>query len=220
MRKGMRTFSPSRQVVWCSFALAVGLAQAGQSRPTVVWAEPSRSLQWKTVMSSTAKVSLDWPQGATAAELALDLGKGASAVQVTDTSLTEYPLALPVPADEQEETVVGLTLTYRGEGGAVIETKTARVGLVRGVNGAPTRCRTDEAKAKWSRVKGCAVLPIPEDATALAVDSVPVSPLDAPGWWLWRDIPLGVRELALTADEGACVREILCVGGGSAIFIR
>ena len=37
------------------------------SDPSAVWVKPDESLQWKTVMSASAALTLNWPSGATSA---------------------------------------------------------------------------------------------------------------------------------------------------------
>ena len=48
--------------VMSAFAQAFGASAT--SVKSVVWTKPEESLQWKTVMSTSAPIALNWPDGA------------------------------------------------------------------------------------------------------------------------------------------------------------
>lgn len=195
-------------------------AFAGQSQPSVVWTRPEASLQWKTVMSENAEVSIDWPQGAVSATLTVTYGCSSATTNLTDRTVEKLPITVGFPADEPSESVLGLSIEYRDEGGASLERRTARLGLVRGVNGRSARCFTSSALPKWQKVKASAVLPVAEDVAVLTIDGNPVLDLDAPGWYLWNRFSSGPHELSKTDSTGTVSVTLVGTGGGLSIILR
>ena len=210
----------------CNLALALlglGLspfAFAGQSQSSVVGARPSSSLQWKTVMSDRAELSIDWPQGAVAAQLTVTCGSSSAVTNLTDTTVSALPSSIQFPAEEMAERVLELTIDYKDAGGESLDVRTARLGLVRGVNGRSARCFTSSAMPKWRKVKVSAVLPVAADVTALSVDGDPVGPIDAPGWFWWRPEDFGEHEMSQTDSAGTVDVTLLAAGCGMTIILR
>ena len=50
-------------------AFVQAFGASATSATSVVWTKPEESLQWKTVMSASAPVTLNWPAGAVSARL-------------------------------------------------------------------------------------------------------------------------------------------------------
>ena len=65
-----------------------------------------------------------------------------------------------------------------------------------------------------------AVLPLPEDASALSIDGDSATGLDAPGWFLWSGYDSGVHELLLAVGSGDLEAEVEFrpVGGIMVLF--
>jgi len=175
---------------------------AGQSSPIIVWTKPSESLQWKTVMSENASISLDWPRNAVSADFEVECDGRKAVTNLTDQTEKALPVEFQFPDDERSERVLALRLTYKDEQGVEVCSQTARLGLVCGVAGTPTRCMTSMTLGKWASIKDSAVLPIPDDAESLTIDSTPVTPLDAPGWHFWKLGAAKSYALALTTASG------------------
>lgn len=201
------------------FAQAFGASAT--SATSVVWTKPDESLQWKTVMSASAPVALDWPEGAVAALLTIE-ADGAVVVQtnITDTTAREALVIPPtLPAEYAEERVLSLSVVYRDSGDAEITSASARLGWVTGVAGSGTRVIPAASGKEWTKVAKYAVLPIPEDTTAFSVDSASQE-YDAPGWWEWRRIASGDHALALTAGGEDFLATLTGGGGGFTIIVR
>ena len=191
------------------------------SAPTQVWVKPEESLQWKTVMSAGKSVALDWPTGAASARLTIATdGAVVASTNITDTAAREV-LVLPptLPAEYAEERILVVSVEYRNSSDAAISSATARLGWVTGVNGNGTRLIPAASGNAWKRVEKYAVLPIPEDTTALTVDSV-AQEYDAPGWCEWRRIASGDHALALIAGGKDYLASLLGKGGGLIIIFR
>ena len=201
------------------FAFVQAFGASATSATSVVWTKPEESLQWKTIMSASAPVALDWPEGAVAALLTIE-ADGAVVVQtnITDTTAREALVIPPtLPAEYAEERVLSLSVVYRDSGDAEITSASARLGWVTGVAGSGTRVIPAASGKEWTKVAKYAVLPIPEDTTAFSVDSASQE-YDAPGWWEWRRIASGDHALALTAG-GEDFPATLTGGGGGFTFI-
>ena len=195
-----------------------GKCAESSSSPTAVWVKPEESLQWKTVMSASAALTLNWPSGATSAQLTIEAdGAVIAQTNITDTAAREA-LVIPAPLPE-EERVLDLSITYRDSGDDTLKEETARVGWVTGVDGHPTRLVTAADGKPWTSVEKYAVLPIPEGTTALTVDSA-AQDCDAPGWWEWSRIKAGEHSLALTASGEDFLASLMGKGGGFAIIVR
>jgi len=189
------------------------------STPTAVWVKPEESLQWKTVMSASAPVALDWPSGAMSASLTVTAdGAVVGSSTISDTTATEAPFPASLPSEYGEERVVTVTVEYLDGLDATIETSSARLGLVTGVGGNATRCVTSTSEKAWTTVKNHAVVPIPEDTTALTVDSV-AQTFDAPGWWEWSRIGIESHTLVLTTDSGESLATVKGLGSGVILIV-
>lgn len=191
------------------------------STPTAVWVKPEESLQWKTVMSASAALTLNWPSGATSAQLTIEAdGAVIAQTNITDTAAREaLVIPAPLPATYEEERVLDLSITYRDSGDDTLKEETARVGWVTGVDGHPTRLVTAADGKPWTSVEKYAVLPIPEGTTAFTVDSE-AQVYDAPGWWEWRRIRSGEHALSLTAGGEDYLASLFGKGGGLIIIFR
>jgi len=117
---------------------------------------------------------------------------------VTDTSATTLPVRMNLPADEQSESTLLLTLAYKDAAAAVLDTQTARLGLVRGIDTNTVRCVLDTTSKLWNVVKVSAVLPVPEQTASLTIDGAAIEPLDSPGWYWWKIREQKNYELVLT----------------------
>jgi len=178
--------------------LAAGPVSAAVSTPAVIWGNPTASLQWKTVMSETISPTLDWPAGAVSATLSVRYGKDRASLVVTDTTATSIPLELHFPTDELGEGMVELTLDYKDAQSAVLDTQTARLGLVRGIGTNTARCVLDTSSKLWTQAKEAVMLPVPENTVSLTIDGEAVDPLDSPGWHWWQIAAAKNYELVLT----------------------
>ena len=198
-----------------------GECAESSSSPTAVWVKPEESLQWKTVMSASAALTLNWPFGATSAQLTIEAdGAVIAQTNITDTAAREaLVIPAPLPATYEEERVLDLSITYRDSGDDTLKEETARVGWVTGVDGHPTRLVTAADGKPWTSVEKYAVLPIPEGTTAFTVDSA-AQDYDAPGWWEWSRIKAGEHSLALTASGEDFLASLMGKGGGLAIIVR
>ena len=191
------------------------------SDPSAVWVKPDESLQWKTVMSAGKPIALDWPTGATSAQLTVEVdGAVVASTNITDTTAREALVIPPtLPAEYAEERVLSLSVVYRDSGDAEITSASARLGWVTGVAGSGTRVIPAASGKEWTKVAKYAVLPIPEDTTAFSVESASQE-YDAPGWWEWRRIASGDHALALTAGGEVFLATLTGGGGGFTIIVR
>lgn len=205
--------------VMAAFAQAFGASAT--SATSIVWTKPDESLQWKTVMSASAPVALDWPKGAASAQLTIEVD-GAFVVQtnITDTTAREVLVIPPtLPAEYAAERVLAVSVEYRDSGNATLDTASVQLGWVTGVEGNGTRVITAASGKEWREVEKYAVLPIPEETTAFAVDSE-AQDYDAPGWWEWRHIRPGAHELSLTAGGEDYLASLLGKGGGLILIFK
>ena len=198
-----------------------GECAESSSSPTAVWVKPEESLQWKTVMSASAALTLNWPFGATSAQLTIEAdGAVIAQTNITDTAAREaLVIPAPLPATYEEERVLDLSIAYRDGGDETLKAETARLGWVTGVAGSGTRVIPAASGKEWTKVAKYAVLPIPEDTTAFSVDSASQE-YDAPGWWEWRRIASGDHALALTAGGEVFLATLTGGGGGFTIIVR
>lgn len=195
--------------------------QTAISTPCVIYANPAASIHWKTMTANPSSLALAWPAGATSATLTVTKGSASDSLDIADTTLTSVPLEVVFPGDEKSECVVELTLVFKDAQDAVLDTQTARLGLVRGIGTATARCVLDPTIRKWFVVKDSAVVRIPEDATSLTLNDVPVEPLDAPGWWQWQVAENGDCTLAMTTEKG--ISQVKLLGrltGGLILTVR
>lgn len=190
------------------------------STPTAVWVKPEESLQWKTVMSASAPVTLNWPKGAESARLTVTAdGAVVGSATVSDTTATEATvLPASLPGGYGEERIVEITVEYLDGSDEVLDSASARLGFVTGVAGNGTRLIPTASGKEWREVNKYAVLPIPENTTALTVDSA-AQTFDAPGWWEWRNVRTGEHELVLTAGEEAFATTLRGLGAGFTLIV-
>ncbi len=182
---------------------------------------PEKSIVWKTATSPIA-VDLSWPKGATAAKVAVYDGvrRTPRLYEWNDTSVTSGAIDIAAPLAEDDERVLSLTLSFTDAQGATIETRTARVGLVRGVDGAAFRVLGANVPASvWQYVGHHAVLPYPDVATGLSVDGVDVAGLVAPDWYLAKAAP-GAHVYALSTAAGLKSETLMLTCDGLSIVIR
>lgn len=202
--------------------LAAGSLFGGTSARTVVWPNPDDSIQWKTLMSNPAALSLDWPDDAVSATLTIGSGVGeAVSHEITDTTLSSYALAVSRPETQKDERVLTLTLVYKDANGGELRRESACVGLVGGVNDAATRCVPDAASRKWKKAEGAtAVLPIPADAVSLTVDGKTVDPVDPNGWYFLAGESGATATLTLGTTDGSSFAEVRFGGAGCLLILR
>lgn len=204
--------------------LAAGSLSGAVSERLAVWTKPDESIQWKTLTANPAPLSLDWPTNAVAARLTVDLGNGRTASHdIANEGQQSYAMAVVFPSGQADERVFGLALAYKDANDAQIgSTLTARLGLVNGVAGGTTRCVPSKASAKWRKSEGTSfVVPIPENATGLTVDSVPILPLDPCGWHFVKGDATQVVDLTLSASgQDPKTVQVRFGGGGFVIFIK
>lgn len=182
---------------------------------------PEKSIVWKTATLPFA-VDLSWPKGAAAATVAVDDGvrRSPRLYEWTDTSVTNGLLDLAAPLVEDDERVLSLTLSFTDAQGATIETRTARIGLVRGVSGAAFRVLGANVPASvWQSAGRHAVLPYPDGATGLSADGVDVTGLSAPDWYFAKAAP-GTHVYALSTSAGVQSETLLLTCQGLSIIIR
>lgn len=203
-------------------AFVQAFGASATSATSVVWTKPDESLQWKTVMSTSTPVALCWPDGADSAQLTIE-ADGVVVVQtnITDTTAREVLVIPPTfPAEYSAERVLVFSIEYRdGDSELLAPPSVVRLGWVTGVNGNGTRLIPTASGNAWKRVEKYAVLPIPEDTTALTVDSA-AQEYDAPGWWEWRRIASGDHALALIAGGEEFLATLTGHGGGFVLIVR
>ena len=187
-----------RAMLFClaSFMFAAS-TMAATSDPTTVFLRPERSSFWRTATNSTVELRIDYPDGATKAELIVQ--GGTFAVRVPDITLGSYLAHFPEPTSPDVEDVYSLVLAF--DNGV---TNTATLAVVRGSGVAePVVTSVLPPDRKWRKVGHNAVLPIPFGTTELAIDGEPIATgLDgAQGWYGWRRIDAGSHTLYLATES-------------------
>ena len=210
----------------CAACLCAVSASAAMSGPARMIARPDDSLHWHTYLAGSGGVEWEYPAGAASARLTVS-GKGGITVHVFNRPVAAFVPA--APSEAADEDVVDLALEFFASadaaGDAIAgETLTASgIGIVRGVNGAALDFRSSSTEGReWSRVNAkTAVLPVPEDTTALTLDGEPVGPASVPGWHLWRSIPAG-RECTWTLTDGetSYTAVLHSANSGFILFVR
>ena len=172
-------------------------------------------------MSASAPVTLNWPTGAASARLTVTAdGAVVASATISDTTATEAAvLPASLPGEYDEERVLVVTVEYLDGGDSIIQSDSARLGWVTGVGENATRLIPTGGGNQWKAVETYAVVPIPEDATALTVDST-VQTFDAPGWWEWRNIRPGNHTLALETDSGNFLATLKAQGNGFMLIFK
>lgn len=173
---------------------------SGDTASAIVRQNPRLSLLWKTVASPQPEIMLDWPRGAARVEVSVD---GVVRASVTDTDVTFTTLSFDIPENSADERIVTLVAEYFDAGGNSLRKDEAELALVCGVGGTPVSCRSSGNFA-WHRAGAkSAVLPLPDDASALSVNGETVQDLPAaPGWYWLNPIPSSPAELALALEDG------------------
>ena len=173
---------------------------SGDTASAIVRQNPRLSLLWKTVASPQSKIMLDWPRGAVRLEVSVD---GVVETNVTDVALSCVTLSVDLPDSPADERIVTLVAEYFDAGGNSLRKDEAELALVCGVGGTPVSCRSSGNFA-WHRAGAkSAVLPLPDDASALSVNGETVQDLPAaPGWYWLNPIPSCPTELALALEDG------------------
>ena len=201
-------------------AALISLAGFGRAEAVtsglITYREPSDSLLWKTVLEAESEMVLDWPAGATRAELSIVYPDGHEDVtSLEDPTAASCTALFTLPKGAAEETVVEARITYFAAE-SEIRTDSARLGLVQGVgSGAAIPFKADPSSRQWRKVKGSAVLPLAEDAETLAVDGAEVPALDAPGWFYWAP-EVGSHTLTLNGTD----YPMESVGFGTMLLLR
>ena len=96
-----------------------------------------KSVLWQTARASTLEVPIGWPGDAASAELLVVSGGVTNAVPVASPETTSVQLAVVKPVADGDEAVLDLTLRFLTSSGSELkmERRTARIAVVRGVDG-------------------------------------------------------------------------------------
>lgn len=198
----------------------------GLSNSCVVYAQPTTSLHWKTALSSSLPISIDWPDGATKATLTISSdGEVLDEIILSDRSQMLVQYQVPIPLEPDEERVLLLTLAFTDDD-VMIEERVARIGSVQGVDGyAVPVIANGESSSRWAMHRthtGTAVVPIPEGGTTLSVTGVGTFDLeDAPGWFELTHLQGGACELQMSVNEAIWLAvPFFKVPGGLMLFIK
>lgn len=179
-------------------ATASAMCMAGNaatSDPTPVFLRPAESSFWRTATNASFTVNIDYPEGATSAELTV---KGMHyAVTVPNVTARQCDLTLPKATSPETEDVFDLILAF--DNGV---TNVASVGVIQGSGVAePVTTRVlPPVPRKWGRAKGSSVLPIPSPTATLTIDGEQV-PAVGTGWYGWKPTEFGTYVLRL--EDGA-----------------
>ena len=207
-----------RTVVAIGAALSTvaAIAAPGESGASLVLLDTEQNSFWHTATNELLSVPVDFPPGATSASLSVR-GIGYSR-DYADIQTNEFAFVLPTPNAPEEENVYSLTLAF--DDGTV---RTARLGLVQGLSPAgegATRCLVPGEGRKWSKVRGCAVMPVPPEATALEVNGQAVDLAANPIWYALDGVPCGETVTVSMTVDGEAFTKNLVGAGGSAIIVR
>ena len=191
-------------------------AETIESEPTFVFLRPETSSFWNTATNNTMTVPIDYPAGATSAELTV---RGVDYQWIyKDITTSEYTFDLPAATSPETENVYDLTLTFNDG-----TERTAKLGLVQGLSPdaeGTTRCLAPTGSKVWNKVKGRAVLPIPYGMTSFKINGVDTDTgLDgAQGWYALGKIdPNEPVSLSMTADGKEYMASLL--GGGAGLML-
>lgn len=151
------------------------------SEPQMIFVDPDASLIWKTLTSERAEVPLFWPESAVSAKLTVSSGTAVRSVfdLTPPTSLVRVIDGLP--SDALAEAVCDLVLEFFDANSQRLSTEVARLGFVRGTNGA-SFAFIPEGDATWGNVGRTAVLPIPDGTESVTVNGAEVAGYQSPGW--------------------------------------
>ena len=204
------------KTVGCSAAaLAASLAIAAFAPPAFaddvssdtvcVFTAPERSFLWCTPSNPTVTLPIVFPDGATAASLAVS-GLGYMATYAIAAE-GDFTLSLPAATSADTENAYDLTLSFTGSD--VI--RTARLGVICGVGAASsgeTRCLAPDSASRWGRVERRAVAPIPHGATSFSFTpeggtTITDTGLDGAAGWFAFVVPSNTSAtLAMTDTDG------------------
>ena len=178
------------------------------------------SVFWRTAVSPTMTIPVDFPAGATAATLTVT---GISYKVEYEVGEGDFVLNLPPPSSPETEDVYGLMLRFNDG-----SEQRASIACITGTSksGSATGIRVDFTKGSynWSRVRNSrAVLPIPYGMQSFTIDGEPVDAgLDgAVGWYLFRPAVKFRRYGLLMADSSSDIFETTLFGavpGGYVTF--
>ena len=155
--------------VMSAFAQAFGASAT--SVTSVVWTKPEESLQWKTVMSTSAPIALNWPDGAVSARLTVSwhgTTLGTSTVSDTSAKTTTLPLGT-LPSVLEDERIVDVSIEYLNGSDSVLDSASVRLGYVTGIGSSPTRLVTDANGKPWDCVDKSAVLQYYSNGTIMTI---------------------------------------------------
>lgn len=181
--------------------------------------DPGSSLLWKTVMTPEVEVMLDWPTGATHAELSVD---GVAQATVSDASVASTNISFALPSAPADEKVVTLSVSYLDAGDAVVGADEVQLGLVCSVGASVVIPFRAENSGAWHKARATsAVLPVLEDAATLSIDGATVltSPT-APSWYWWHPIGGAATSLALTLEDSTAYANMVRGIAGALLVIR
>ena len=191
-------------------------AETIESEPTFVFLRPETSSFWNTATNNTMTVPIDYPAGATSAELTVH---GVDYQWIyKDITTSEYTFDLPAVTSPETENVYDLTLTFNDG-----TERTAKLGLVQGLSPdaeGTTRCLAPAGSKVWNRVKGRAVLPIPYGMTSFKINGVDTDTgLDgAQGWYALGRIDPN-EAVTLSGVAGGVEYAASLLGGGAGLML-
>ena len=180
---------------------------------------------WRTARSFAQELPCFWPEKAYSATLTVTTN-GAEALapqeiaRNADDLVTNLVVALPAAVDAQSECVVDLRLVLKDTRGRAVETRTARLGVVRGVgtDAAEAPVRDPSRRAAWKRTGASAVLPVAAGVSSVTIDGTAFGTgLDgAAGWFWWTPIGEGVHTLGCGGFEA----RVRCGVPGALLLLR
>ena len=191
-------------------------AETIESEPTFVFLRPETSSFWNTATNNTMTVPIDYPAGATSAELTV---RGVDYQWVyKDITTSEYTFDLPSATSPETENVYDLTLTFNDG-----TERTAKLGLVQGFSPdseGTTRCLAPSGSRVWNKVKGQAVLPIPYGMKTITINGVDTDTgLDgAQGWYALGRIDPN-ETVTLSGVAGGVEYAASLLGGGAGLMM-
>ena len=195
--------------------LAVGATEL-TSEPTFVFLRPETSSFWHTATNNVMTVPVDYPTGATSANLTIS----GLAYNRTYEGISEGAFTFELPPAESAETenVYDLALAFNDAAQTVRE---AKLGLIQGLSPdaeGVTRCLAPADGSLWRKTKGRAVIPIPYGTTSFTVNGEEkVSELDgAQGWYALKLRSGAANSLSLTANAVNYTASLI---GANGLFI-
>ena len=195
--------------------LAVGATEL-TSEPTFVFLRPETSSFWHTATNNVMTVPVDYPTGATSANLTIS----GLAYNQTYEGISEGAFTFELPPAESAETenVYDLALAFNDAAQTV---RKAKLGLIQGLSPdaeGVTRCLAPADGSLWRKTKGRAVIPIPYGTTSFTVNGEEkVSELDgAQGWYALKLRSGAANSLSLTANAVNYTASLI---GANGLFI-